>query len=550
MWSLVPFISIIIVGSLAAASLFYVIIRLELSHLPDRPIAHWLIGANLLAAIAMLIQAALGDDPQLMFKNPNSAAALLNALWPVAAMAVTLPRSRPLPLAGGLVLVGLSALAIDLTGSRAALGGAVIALAVVAGTVATVGRDRRAASLFVAVFALVVLASEFGGIGEAAGRGVETMRAGSLNGTSRALIWEAAWEMIRQHPWLGIGPGVFWLAYPAFRPPGDTSAGFFVHNDYLQYWLENGLPGALLLVALGGVCAWLFARGLRATRDDRDLQRLGMATGSFAAIAAIASHSFFSYNLSMLPFLLMLALHLARLEAAAPPGPGWTIKLPDFRQSRTARLSLLLGVIPIVLVAMVAGSYTMSTRASQAIARGDYAAASQNLALARALWSQRDGPWYLQANVNLEAMRRADHVPLEHRRTLVAEANAMLDAARERNPLRATTPLIRGLLRADHPDLTEGDAAAAFTQALELDPRNIEARYALSQVLARNGQHEQALAVVERGLRLQYGRSATVEPLERRAAALRRDRGTSTGGPINPPQSTMEPTLGDKPLSP
>jgi thioredoxin-like negative regulator of GroEL len=147
-------------------------------------------------------------------------------------------------------------------------------------------------------------------------------------------------------------------------------------------------------------------------------------------------------------------------------------------------------------------------------------------------------------------MRRADHVPLEHRRTLVAEANAMLDAARERNPLRATTPLIRGLLRADHPDLTEGDAAAAFTQALELDPRNIEARYALSQVLARNGQHEQALAVVERGLRLQYGRSATVEPLERRAAALRRDRGTSTGGPINPPQSTMEPTLGDKPLSP
>ena len=28
------------------------------------------------------------------------------------------------------------------------------------------------------------------------------------------------------------------------------SAGFFVHNDYLQMWIETGLPGLLLFLGV------------------------------------------------------------------------------------------------------------------------------------------------------------------------------------------------------------------------------------------------------------------------------------------------------------
>lgn len=67
-------------------------------------------------------------------------------------------------------------------------------------------------------------------------------------------IWFAlnTLEIIRQHPWLGVGTGDFSAEYAKVnqvRSPGlhDTANA---HNMYLQVWAQLGLVGLLLLLAL------------------------------------------------------------------------------------------------------------------------------------------------------------------------------------------------------------------------------------------------------------------------------------------------------------
>lgn len=132
-------------------------------------------------------------------------------------------------------------------------------------------------------------------------------------GSSRWPIWRATWALIQEAPWLGHGPGTFFQAYAAYRLPTDGTAGFFAHNDYLQYLAERGLPGLLLLLALAAGCAWLYMRGLR----DR---------APVAALAGAAVHTLFSYNLHIMPFVIVFGIAIAALETAVPSAAGFACR--------------------------------------------------------------------------------------------------------------------------------------------------------------------------------------------------------------------------------
>ena len=82
-------------------------------------------------------------------------------------------------------------------------------------------------------------------------------------GATRFIIWSRAWEMLKESPWLGVGSGQFALLWPPYRHPDDSSAGYFVHNDYLQLWIETGLPGLVLLLAAFIAVTYLFVRVTR-----------------------------------------------------------------------------------------------------------------------------------------------------------------------------------------------------------------------------------------------------------------------------------------------
>lgn len=65
--------------------------------------------------------------------------------------------------------------------------------------------------------------------------------------------WASAWEMIKDRPLLGFGPGAFAHALPAYQTPGQGS--LFAHQHLLELAAELGLPFAL--VWLAAVARWL-----------------------------------------------------------------------------------------------------------------------------------------------------------------------------------------------------------------------------------------------------------------------------------------------------
>jgi O-antigen ligase len=90
---------------------------------------------------------------------------------------------------------------------------------------------------------------------------------------------------IAEHPIAGAGANTFWPLLEMTKPPELDLLGFtfpFAHNDYLQTWLEFGLPGIVLLGAVMAAAAALVLKGWRVDRDDPiPLTCAAAATGFF-----------------------------------------------------------------------------------------------------------------------------------------------------------------------------------------------------------------------------------------------------------------------------
>jgi O-antigen ligase len=86
----------------------------------------------------------------------------------------------------------------------------------------------------------------------------------------RGRIWLATLRMIGDHPITGSGLGYFSYIAKLYTPAVESTVGRYrryaniAHSEYLQYAAEIGIPGALLLFALGG---GLFARMWRQAQD-------------------------------------------------------------------------------------------------------------------------------------------------------------------------------------------------------------------------------------------------------------------------------------------
>jgi len=105
----------------------------------------------------------------------------------------------------------------------------------------------------------------------------------------RMAHWQAAWDMFRDHPWLGVGPGNYATAYEEYFLPGWLEPLGHAHNYYLNLAAETGvvgLAGYLLVLALGFRAA---VQGLAA----RTAFWRAVALGVLGSLVAITLHSAF-----------------------------------------------------------------------------------------------------------------------------------------------------------------------------------------------------------------------------------------------------------------
>jgi putative inorganic carbon (hco3(-)) transporter len=158
------------------------------------------------------------------------------------------------------------------------------------------------------------------------------------------------WNMIKQHPWLGLGPeqiGPQFLHYLPPDIPRPLPKGYYahLHNIYLQYAAERGIPALLALLWFIGKVLWDFYAGARRFPSDPNVRFV--LHGSIATIIAILLEGLFEYNLGdseiLTLFLTVVACGYLSLKFAAVTGmPGQVV----VTESISERANTMPGLLP------------------------------------------------------------------------------------------------------------------------------------------------------------------------------------------------------------
>jgi O-antigen ligase len=484
-----------------------------------------------LAAMALYQLLILGGDPRSTFLSRNSHAAMLILVAIPASGYFLLASPGKWRIAAGIALFVLF-LAVAVTGSR----GVLLSLLIAVGVVTAVAYRRVPTARLIGWFGLIVAAYFLANLlleGWLGGR-LSSVFDPTYAGHDRFLIWQRAWKMVLDEPWLGIGLGSYWLFWPPYRHPADSSAGFYVHNDYLQIWIEAGLPGLLLLLAVEVAVIVMFVRMLR---DSRFAPAARVeAAGLVGGLAAIAFHSFFDFDLYIQPILIVIGLMLARLHflyVANKPAPCLALQ-PARRVGRRAyyTISLLLALLPLLYFTALGISARLTVQAREDAVRGRWVEASRNLSRAWQLMPTSDLTLVTHADMLRQAILALPAEARAQRATLHREALALLADAEKVNPLRPQIFFVRGLLHQHNPDLTGPDwaerAADAYEAALRRDPLAFWAREPYARLLLAQGRGRDARRVLEGGLAYAYGGTAAVG-YYRLAAEVRAQQGDRAG---------------------
>ncbi len=465
--------------------------------------------------------------PDASFYNKNSLAALINlALFPLAAIYLA-GDNKPVRNVSGPVLL-LFAFVLGIIASRGALLAFALGIAVLGLLLWRPAGRRRLAALtgwLAGGFVLSMLYSKLSGFGgsDMVSR-MATLTDPETSGNPRFALWQPAWEMLQTQPFSGIGLGAFFLKLPASGSLEDKSAGYYVHNDYLQIATETGLPGLFFLLLIISVLIWQFIRLVWRYRAESlpdstaTLQPAsnGSATisssvyfeavGLFSALLAFGLHSAFTYNFYVLPLMIVAGLYLARLDrlfARHSASPTWRFTWkPHFHP-----LSFYLVSFAIVL--MAAGYFVTLALADHFHQKGNALAATGRLQQAHFAYERAqqlspymDSHFYADADLLLRSVAL---LPKEStkREDLLDYAADKLDTAAELNPYQAYTPYLQGQLQ----ELRDADTDRIiddYRQALQNNPRFLPARLALAHVYQRRKQPEQAFAILQAGLDYPY----------------------------------------------
>ncbi len=132
-------------------------------------------------------------------------------------------------------------------------------------------------------------------------------------------------HMIEEHPWLGLGPEEVKYEFDQYVPrdiPRPLPDGWYghLHNIYLHYAAERGIPAMLILMWLLGRILYDFLGGIRRLLPGRSDARF-VLQGAVAVVLAILIEGFFELNLGdsevLTMFLVVVGCGYLALDAAA-----------------------------------------------------------------------------------------------------------------------------------------------------------------------------------------------------------------------------------------
>jgi putative inorganic carbon (HCO3(-)) transporter len=144
----------------------------------------------------------------------------------------------------------------------------------------------------------------------------------------RVVTWRTGLRMIEAHPWLGLGPEMPRIEFDRYVPadiPRPLPDGSYIHlhNLYLHYAAERGIPTLLVFLWLIGKILRDFWRGVQALPPGRQERRF-LLHGAIAGVLAILVDGFANVNLGdseiLTMFLVVVACGYLAMEKDVAPG--------------------------------------------------------------------------------------------------------------------------------------------------------------------------------------------------------------------------------------
>ena len=252
-------------------------------------VTNYLSGATLSTGVRGFyrIEGYVGVGGSGLVGNPNDLALMLNLIVPIAGVLVFVSRGGRRLVALGALL--LAVLAIVLTFSRAGF----VTLAASFAMFLLVLARRKAAGAAAALLALAICIPPLLPAGYvdrlSTITNIEADRTGSAQGRWRDL--QEAAEVVAKNPIVGAGIGNDILAMNAQRGANWTQ----VHNVYLQYGVDLGIPGLVLF-------AWLH---LLCYRTARAVEKRSARSGTNRELTLLAA----GIQVSLVAFLVAAMFH-------------------------------------------------------------------------------------------------------------------------------------------------------------------------------------------------------------------------------------------------
>ena len=250
-------------------------------------------------------------------RQPNHLSTLL--LWSMVALAWCADHRRMHALlVGG--LGGLMVLGVVLSASRTGLLG-ILLLACWGGIDRGLRRPARLGLLIApVVYALWWWVVEHGAALLSQGfAGSERFSTQGDVSSSRFAIWSNTLNLLRHHPWGGVGFGEFNFAWSLTPFPARPVAFFdHTHNLPLQFLVELGAPLGMLVLLLAGLALWrAFRAAGQGAPEDRASSR-----AAFMLTLLVSVHSLLEYPLwysyFLLPTVFALGLCLGASRRVVP----------------------------------------------------------------------------------------------------------------------------------------------------------------------------------------------------------------------------------------
>ncbi|NOR69330.1 MAG: hypothetical protein GQ532_06470 [Methylomarinum sp.] len=322
----------------------------------------------------------------------------------------------------------------------------------------------------------------------------------------RDYIWGSGLQMYLEQPFLGRGLNMFHWLFPQFRHINAPDIGQFAHNDYLQFLIELGPIGLLLFI--GFVITFLtsgYTLYTKTADHNQKLQTLGLIT----ACIAVFTHSFFTFNFYQPAPLLLMGLYMGLIAQRLDHlkiQPSLSFIPSEIKVfTKTGYIGILTAMSVVILYFIGINSFTLykvfNTSPNNLIAL-------ENTIQASSLTPFKEEYFATEANIYTLLLSKDAHMfSSEGKQQLIEQGKKAVDKAIIGNPFRdlnytnkAKLYLLDSTEQKKHYQII----VSSFSEAIRLDPFNLQTRLELADALMHFNKKQEALKALTGGLERRY----------------------------------------------